>query len=187
MDDKGASDVVWRVAGALVSTLIVAAGFLSYEVFAWIRRAAVVTVYPPALINNPYGFAAALLLTVGGFARYRCINAGAERRIVNDRTIAFGVLSMVAFFPLPVQYLADGLPYGARRLYLGYVLKSLAFLHLYWTFFRYHALEDDRAFIDMWRMPWSYLRGIREGRKDGAAVPAPDETPAEETPQPEDT
>jgi len=126
-----------------------------------------------------------MLLIVAAFARHSCRNAGANRRLVNDRTIAFGLLSLVAFFPLPVAYLAEGLPYGARRLYLGYGLKTLAFLQLYWTFFRYHSLEDERAFVDMWRMPWSFWRGRKKNQRTRAASPAADETPAREIPKTE--
>jgi len=121
-------------------------GYFSREVYDGIRDFARVNTLK-AFVNNPWFLPITLAFVVGRFVREKGLSKGFDASVCMYEGIGFGLLSLVAFSALPLQFLLEGIPSSERILYFWYALKLGTLIYLLSFFTRYLVLGDDDVFF----------------------------------------
>jgi len=142
---------IWRVANAVAGVLVLVTGFCSYETYVLVQKSGRVTSLNAMVPHSMFwsiGLATLLALYV-----YRHTNATTGEPVwAGYRALTIWLVAAIAFLPLPLALAFRWHVAAARPLYVGYILKGVCFLYLYWLFFRYHVLDDHNAFAEGWTL-----------------------------------
>ncbi len=143
---------LWRIVNALAGVLVLIGGFCSYEIYTFVRSAAHVTEYTPAVVNHNLFWSMGMATLLAVYTFLQSVDVTRPVGKAADRALTIWLVAAVAFLPLPLAMMFRWHVPAARVLYLGYALKAGCFVYLYWLFFRYHVLNDQNAFTDGWTL-----------------------------------
>jgi len=139
-------NTLWRVINACAAVLVLVCGFCSHEMYGFVRSAARVTEYTPAVVNHSLFWSLGMATLLALYVYRQTFNATQHIGWAGDRALTIWLIAAIAFLPLQLTMFFHWHVPGARRLYIGYALKAGCFLYLYWLFFRYHVFDDQDAF-----------------------------------------
>ncbi len=132
-----------------------------------------------ALVNSSHLLTLVLAGYVAVFAFHRCLDAGMAHREAQDRSLQLGVISMVAFLPVPLDMLffAHDMPLMQHRasLYFAGAAKFIAWWFLMYLFVAYYAFNADDVFA---RIP-SLFPSTRRSHAVRTETPVGKQTPEE--------
>ena len=142
----------WRVPAFLGWIPIFFAGYFPEWTFHWLRDLGGV-VTQRAITNSHYTVSLACAAYVVFFTYWRCRNAGDESPAAQGKAIQLGIVALLAFLPMRMEYLRDyfAIPVAEhRRLLLFFAAaKTAAWLYLFLVILRYYAWGGDSVFQRM--------------------------------------
>ncbi len=142
----------WRGLAFLAWIPIFLAGYFPEWTFHWLRDLGGV-VTQRAITNSHYAVSLACAAYVAFFTYWRCRDAGDESPAAQGKAIQLGIVALLAFLPMRMEYLRDYLAIPVRehrRLLLFFAAaKTAAWLYLFLIILRYYTWSGDRVFQHM--------------------------------------
>ena len=142
----------WRIPAFLAWIPIFFAGYFPERTFHWLRDLGGV-VTQRAITNSHYAVSLACAAYLAFFTFWRCRDAGDESPTAQGKAIQLGIIALLAFLPMRMEYLRDyfAIPVAEhRRLLLFFAAaKTAAWLYLFLVILRYYAWSGDRVFQRM--------------------------------------
>ncbi|MCD6288285.1 MAG: hypothetical protein J7M12_04135 [Candidatus Hydrogenedentes bacterium] len=158
MTKSNGENIFWRIVNAVACVLALVGGFCSRETYDLIRTVGHVSNLN-AMVRHSLVWSLGMAILLAIYVYYKALSDTRDAVWASDRALTILFVAAIAFLPLPLSMvfmLKPGTP-GSLILYMGYALKSVCFVYLYWVFFRYHVLDYPYAVS----CGWSVLHGRR--------------------------